>query len=94
MSRPLYTYVRFVDEADLPPGHDWLVALCDRDRTCDHLAVFIDRTKVTPRNLEDAWDAVREVAQGAGLNAPTLPRQQVSGLPYIPGQRAGALRVV
>ena len=87
----LYTYVRFVDEGELPAGHD-IMACQDGE----HLAVFIRRDRVTERSLEEAWDAARECWQQAGVVFPILPRDGRTGFPVRldPTERRAQLALV
>lgn len=85
-----YTYVRFVGEGDLPPGHDFLTA-----QDGEHVAVFLRRDRICERVLEEAWDAVRECSRKA-LASPIRPRDEVTGIPvpFDPAERLGQLTLV
>ena len=87
----LYTYVRFVDEGDLPAGHDFMAY-----QEGEHLAIFIRRDRITERLLEEAWDAARECWQQAGMVFPILPRHEGTGLPvpFDPTERRAQLALV
>ena len=56
--------VRFVEA--LPEGHDFALVKVRRD-----WVLFLERTRVTERTLEEAWAAYRLAATGP------LPRQRV-----------------
>lgn len=77
----LYTYVREVDEDQLPAGLDYMVC-----RDGEHLCVFLRRDRINARMLERAWDAARECSQNEGLVAPIRPRDEVTGIPVPLGQ--------
>lgn len=49
--------INFIEDADLPPGRDWVFVRVDGDT---HL--FIKRNRVCPQVLEGAWSAYREMA--------------------------------
>lgn len=63
------TYVRFVDEAALPPGHDFLAT---QDGDC--LALFVRRDRVTERTFEEGCRALRALCGTPDTGA--IPRQR------------------
>lgn len=64
MAVPMYA-VKFVADGDLPDGHAWAMAH-DAD---GNVFAFIKHTCLTPRVLEEAWAAYRQIAQRFSLVA-------------------------
>lgn len=52
--------VRFVHDHALPEGHDWILGITDNDERF----LFVKRSAVSPRVLEEAW------AGGIALQTP------------------------
>lgn len=49
--------VRFAQHDEMPPGCDWLFLTVD-----DHLHLVLREGSATPRVLNDAWAAYREIS--------------------------------
>ena len=64
MAVPMYA-VRFVNDADLPSTHAWVLAY-DMD---GNVYAFIKQSCVTPRVLEEVWAGYRRLAQRFSLVA-------------------------